>query len=233
LGELADEAGSRPTGTSNHLPNLDGKKLYTRNKTDKAQREMDLGFLFRAMDKPKMDYSVSTDLVLQVEVHRSMLCEQGDTRADDRHAAFCGLICRIHKLQFFTKIEKLKLFLVGSVLKQGAATSTLSLEDFVTGENIASKPTTWPNNNSGLVSALKNLQTMMQTVFSDAYGKCFDVFIEKLEGAMRPMELVPSDLLKHSIEMTLRKVFRVIRSVKSTALPDLNVQEPELCRQAS
>jgi hypothetical protein len=32
--------------------------------------------------------SVSTDLVLQVGVYRSMLCEQGDTRADDRHAAF-------------------------------------------------------------------------------------------------------------------------------------------------
>jgi hypothetical protein len=231
LGELADEAGSRPKGMSNYLLDLDGKKLYTRNKTDIAQREEDLGFLFRAMDKPKMDYSVSTDLVLQVEVYRSMLCEQGDTRADDRHAAFisCGLISRIHRLQFFTKNEKLKLFLVGSVLKQGTATSTLSLEDFVTGEKIASKPTTCPNNNSGLVSALKNLQTMMQIVFSDAYGKCFDVFIEKLEGAMRPMELVPSDLLKHSVELTLRKVFRIIRSVKSTALPDLNIQGPELC----
>jgi hypothetical protein len=95
---------------------------------------------------------------------------------------------------------------VGSELKQGTATSTLSLEDFVTGVKIASKPTTFSNNNSGLVSALKNLQTMMQIVFSDAYGKCLDVFIEKLEGAMRPIELVPSDLLKHSIELTLRKV---------------------------
>jgi hypothetical protein len=132
------------------------------------------------MDKPKMDYSVSTDLVLQVEVYRSMLCEQGDTRADGRHAAFlsCGLISWIHRLQFFTKNEKLKLFLVGSVIKQGTATSTLSLEDFVTGEKIASKPTTCPNNKSGLVSALKNLQTMMQIVFSDAYGKCFDVYRE-------------------------------------------------------
>jgi hypothetical protein len=81
LGELADEAGSRPKGMSNYLLDLDGNKLYTRNKTDIAQREEDLGFLFRAMDKPTMDYSVSTDLVLQVEVYRSMLCEQGDTRA--------------------------------------------------------------------------------------------------------------------------------------------------------
>jgi hypothetical protein len=79
------------------------------------------------------------------------------------------------------------------------------------------------------VAVLKNLQTMMQIVFSDSYGKCLDNFIEKLEGAVRPMELVPSDLLKHSVELTLRKVFRIIRSVKSTALPDLNVQGPENC----
>ena len=231
LGELAEDAGSRPKGMSNYLLDLDGRKLYTRNKTDIAQREEDLGFLFRAMDKSKMDYSVSTDLVLQVEVYRSMLCEQGDTRADDRHAAFisCGLISRIHRLHFFTKNEKLKLFLVGSVLKQGSAVATLSLEDFVAGEKIASKPTTCPNNNSGLVAALKNLQTMLQIVFSDAYGKCFDEFIEKLEGATRPMELVPSDLLKHSVELTLRKVFRVIRSVKSSAIPDLDIQGPDLC----
>jgi hypothetical protein len=38
-----------------------------------------------------------------------------------------------------------------------------------------------------------------------------------------------SDLLKHSVEMTLRKVFKIIRSVKSTALPDQNVQGPEVC----
>jgi hypothetical protein len=230
LGELAEEAGSRPKGMSNYLLDLAGKKLFTRNKTDIAQREEDLGFIFRAMDKTKMDYSVSTDLLLQVEVYRSMLCEQGDTRAEDRHGAFisCGLISRVHRLQFFTKIEKLKLFLVGSVLKQGSA-DTLLLEDFVTTEKITSKPTTCPNNNSGLVAVLKNLQTMLQIVFSDSYAKCFDPFIEKLEGAVRPMELVPSDLLKHSVELTLRKVFRIIRSVKSVSLPGLDVESPESC----
>jgi hypothetical protein len=230
LGELAEEAGSRPKGMSNYLLDLAGKKLFTRNKTDIAQREEDLGFIFRAMDKTKMDYSVSTDLLLQVEVYRSMLCEQGDTRAEDRHGAFisCGLISRVHRLQFFTKIEKLKLFLVGSVLKQGSA-DTLLLEDFVTTEKITCKPTTCPNNNSGLVAVLKNLQTMLQIVFSDSYAKCFDLFIEKLEGAVRPMELVPSDLLKHSVELTLRKVFRIIRSVKSASLPGLDVESPESC----
>jgi hypothetical protein len=230
LGELAEEAGSRPKGMSNYLLDLAGKKMFTRYKTDIAQREEDLGFIFRAMDKTKMDYSVSTDLLLQVEVYRSMLCEQGDTRAEDRHSAFisCGLISRVHRLPSFTKTEKLKLLLVGSVLKQGSA-DTLLLEDFVTTEKITSKPTTCPNNSAGLVAALKNLQTMLQIVFSDSYAKCFDIFIETLEGAVRPMELLPSDLLKHSVELTLRKAFRIIRSVKSASLPGLDVESPESC----
>ena len=231
LGELAEETGTKPKGMSSYLLDLNGKKLFTRNKTDIAQREEDLGFIFWAMEKSKMDYSVTTDLMLQVEVYRSMLCEQGDTRADDRHAAFvsCGLKSRVQRLQFFTKNEKLKLLMVGSVLKQGSAESTLSLDDFCMGEKITSRAEPCPNNNSGLVAALKNLQTMLQIVFSDEYGQCFDIFIEKLEGAVRPMELVPSDLLKHSVELTLRKVFRIIRSVKSASMPSLDVEGPEKC----
>jgi hypothetical protein len=230
VGELTDEAGSRPKGMSIYLLDLAGRKLFTRNKTDLAQWEEDLGFIFRTMDKTKMDYSVSTDLILQVEVYRSMVCEQGDTRADDRHTTFiaCGLISRVHRLAFFTKTEKLKLFLVGSVLKQGSS-DTLALEDFVTGEKITSKPTACPSNNSGLFSALRNFQKMMPIVFSDFYEKCLDPFIKKLEGAVRPMELVPSDLLKHSVELTLRNVFRIIRSVKSATMPETNVEGPENC----
>jgi hypothetical protein len=228
LGELVDEAGSRPKGMSNYLLDLRGKNLYARNKTDIPQREENLEFLFRAMGRIRMEFGVSTDLVLQVEVYRAMLYEQEDARAEDRHAAFilCGLISRIHRLQFFTKIGKLKLFVVGSVLKLGTA-DTLSLEDFITTERITSKPTTCPNNNAGLVAALKNIQTMLQIVFSDACGKFFDPFTEKLEGAVRPMELVPSDLLKHSVE--LRKVFRAIRSVKSASMPYLDLEGPGRC----
>ena len=51
--ELAEEAGSRPKSMSNYLLDLDVKKVYTRNKTDIAQREEDLGFVFRAMDNLK------------------------------------------------------------------------------------------------------------------------------------------------------------------------------------
>ena len=51
--ELAEEAGSRPKSMSNYLLDLDVKKVYARNKTDMAQREEDLGFVFRAMDNLK------------------------------------------------------------------------------------------------------------------------------------------------------------------------------------
>ena len=55
MGELADEAGVKPKGMSVYLLDLNGTKLYTRNKTDVAQREEDLGFILRVMDKGKMD----------------------------------------------------------------------------------------------------------------------------------------------------------------------------------
>lgn len=69
--------------------------------------------------------------------------------------SFHGLVNRVQKLLFFTKNEKLKLLLMGSILKQGSSESTLSLEDFSTGEKIASRATPCPNNNSGFFSALK------------------------------------------------------------------------------
>lgn len=136
MGELADETGTKPKGTSVYLLDLNGNKLFTRNKSDIPQREKDLSFLLRAMDKSKMDYSTTTDLVLQTEVYRCMLCEQGDTQADDRHNAFmsCGLISRVQRLLVFSKSEKLKPLLTGSVLVEGSAEATLTLEDFVTGE---------------------------------------------------------------------------------------------------
>ena len=158
-----------------------------------------------------------------------MLCEQGDTQAEDRHEAFitCGLISRVQRLQVF--FEKLKLLLTGAVLHKGSTEATLTFEDFVTGEKITSKPSICPSNNAGLIGALKNLQKIVQIVFSDEYEDCFAFFIEKLEGAVRPMELMASDFREYSVELALRKIFRVIRSVKSTALVGLNIQGPENC----
>jgi hypothetical protein len=68
-------------------------------------------------------------------------------------------------------------------------------------------------------------------VFSTAFAKCLDPFIVLLEGEVRPMEAVASDFLRDSIELAIRKFFRVVRSVKGSALKDVSVRTPELCAE--
>jgi hypothetical protein len=107
---------------------------------------------------------------------------------------------------------------------------TLTLEDFVTSPKISNKSTACPSNNIGMVSVLENLQLVLQVVFSDEFTESFRRFIDKLHGVSRPMFLVPADLLRYSIEMALRKFFRMVRSVKGSSLPDqLSLKTLGLC----
>lgn len=232
-GELAEDAGEKPKGT--YLQDLDDVRHFSRNKTDVAKRELDLNFVFRAMDKKRQDYCTSTDLILQTELYRSMLCEQGDTIPGDRHEAFmsCGIMSRVSSLRIFQEKEKLKSLLTGSVLIECSSDPTLTLEDFVTdkGEKICNRTTACPNNNVGIIQVLKNLQTVLQIVFSNSFATCLDVFINHLEGELRPIEAVAADFLRYSIELAVRKFFRIVRSVKGTALSDLSVRTPELCAE--
>lgn len=230
-GELAEEAEDKPKGTSNYLMDLEGVKRHTRNKTDIPQREKDTHFVFRAMDKEKWDYSISTDLVLQPEAYRNMVIEQYDTQSDDQHPAFtaCGLISRVQSLSIFSNKEKLKLMLVGAVLIEGSAEPTLTLEDFVTKEPISNRAAPCANHNAGMVAALKNLAIVMHILFSNCFENSLAIFINHLEGAKRIMEVVPADFLRHSVELSLRKFFRVVRSVKATAIMEMKVSAPEQC----
>lgn len=205
-------------------------KRPTRNKTDIQQREKDLHFVFRTVDVPKWDYSISTDLVLQPEEYRSMICEQADTQTEDQHPAFtaCGLISRVQLLLLFSNKEKLKLLMIGSVLMEGSNEPTLTLEDFVTKDVIENRAAPCPNHNTGIVAALKNLAIVIHVVFSDHFEKSLSVFINHLECAERIMELVPADFLRHSIELKLRGFFRVIRSSKAPAVVN-KIGTPEEC----
>lgn len=124
---------------------------------------------------------------------------------------YCGLLSRVQRLHIFGKTEKLKLLLMGCALLKGSSEPTLTLEDFITTEKIAIRSTPCPNNNAGLVSVLKNFQIVMQITFSEFFELCLGEFINHLEGAFRPLELVAADFLKHSVELTLRRVFRAIR----------------------
>ena len=230
-GELGEDTTEKPKGTSTYLLDLDGVKHFTRNKTDISQRERDLHFIFRAMDTRKWDYCVSTDFVLQTELYRSMVCEQSDTQPEDRHIAFqsCGIMSRVQKLHLFQKKEKLKLLLTGSVLMECTTDPTLSLLDFASEERISNRTTACPSNNVGLIQAIKNFQTVLQIVFADSFATSLEIFIDLLEGANRPMEVVAADFLRYSVELTLRKFFRVVRSVKSTAIPEMSIKNPEEC----
>jgi hypothetical protein len=69
----------------------------------------------------------------------------------------------------------------------------------------------------------------LHIAFSDHFGKSLEEFIDHLEGARRIMEVVPANFLKHSVDLALRKFFRVVRSVKSSALVDMEVSTPEQC----
>ena len=112
-----------------------------------------------------------------------------------------------------------------------SSSDTLTLDDFVTGEKIATKPVVCPANNAGLISVLRNFQTVMQIVFSDCFETCLGAFIKDLEGSHRPMELVAADFLRFSVEQVLRDFFRVVRSVKSTAISAGSVSNPTECAQ--
>lgn len=232
-GEQADECEDKPKGTSTYILDLDGVKRPTRNKSDIPQREKDLHFIFRAMDAGKWDYCMSTDLVLQPEAYRSMICEQSISQIEDQHPAFtsCGLISRVQSLLVFSNKEKLKLLLTGSILIEGLSEPSLNLEEFVTkgAEAITDRASPCPLHNAGLVSALKNLMMCMHIVFSNSFGDALEEFIDHLEGAQRIMEVVPADFLKHSVELALRKFFRVVRSVKTSALVDMKVSTPQQC----
>ena len=70
----------------------------------------------------------------------------------------------------------------------------------------------------------------MQVLLSDSFEGVFDAFIADLEGKERPMELVPSDYLRYSVEESLKKFFRVVRSEKKGTTPDSDfVRSPEEC----
>ena len=228
-GELA--AAMEDKGMLKYILDLEGVRHATRVKTDIPQREKDLSFCFRAMDPERWEYAMGTDFTLQPEEYRRMLVEQSQTRSSSRNESFnsCGKLDRVHKLEFTVKSTKMELLLKGSVLVQGAE-PTLSLEDFIEGEKILSDATICPNFNRALVATLRNVQVVLEIVFSPAFKGCLDAFIEQLEGEDRTMELVTSDFLRYSVENSLRQFFRVVRSEKAAVVRnESRVSNPVEC----
>jgi hypothetical protein len=96
---------------------------------DLVLAEKELRFCYGAMEVDRQEFAISGDCTIQPEAYRSMLCEQGDTQAEERHKAFtaCGLISRVHRLPLFRSKDKLKTLMIGSVLLEGVGETTLTL----------------------------------------------------------------------------------------------------------
>ena len=233
-GELAESKNLEvpiEKGTTKYILDLDGYKHLTRNKTDIAQREKELWFAFRTVDKDRWEYVMGSDLTLQPAEYRYTVIQQARLRSDHRHEAFtsCGYLDRIQDLEFTQKSDRLKLLLTGQIMAEGE-TATLTLDDFAGGEILSTCCTVCPNQNRPLVVILKNLQTSLEVFLSSEFEGVFDQFIADLEGVDRPMELVAADFLKYSVEQNLRKFFRAVSSQRASRIfLEWPLSNPEDC----
>lgn len=218
-------------GMTKYILDLDGCKHTTRNKSDIAKREKDLGFSFRVIDRERWEYVMGTDFLLQAAEYRVTILQQGRLRAEHRHKAFtsCGFFDRIQGLDFLQKQGKIELLLTGQILVEGEV-PTLILEDFVDGDRMSTGMVVCAEQNRPMVMVLKNLQLTLQVYFSSEFEGCFDSFIALLEGVTRPMELVAADFLKYSIEENLRKFFRIVSSERAfTTTEGAQLTNPREC----
>ena len=107
---------------------------------------------------------------------------------------------------------------------------TLALDSFRTEENISSATTVCPLQNRPLISVLHNLQVVLLVLFSGLFASSIDPFISILEGAARPLELVPADFLRYSVEWVVRKFYRVVRSERASAANEHPaLMDPSFC----
>ena len=122
-------------GMTKYILDLDGCKHTTRNKSDIALREKDLGFIFRVVDEGRWTHIMGNDYLLQVEYYKITVMEQARLRVNRRDESFisCGYLDRIQDLQFIHTSERLKLLLTGLILVEGGQ-ATLTLDDFANGE---------------------------------------------------------------------------------------------------
>ena len=84
-------------GTQKYILDLDGCRHTTRNKSEIALREKELGFVFRAVDRARWTHIMGNDFMLQVGYYKTTVMEQARIRDNRRHEAFvsCGYLDRV------------------------------------------------------------------------------------------------------------------------------------------
>ena len=66
---------------------------------------------------------------------------------------------------------------------------------------------------------MQNLQIVLQVLLSNDFEESIEPFIYHLQGKLRPLELVKSNLLRFTVEAVLRKFFKVVSTVRMGKLP--------------
>ena len=156
---------------------------------------------------------MGADFLLKPNEYYMMIVEQAKTRASGREPAFesCGLTDRIRNQRFADSPNKLKSMVTGSIFN-GLKDSIL-VEDLETrGLPIATGLQPDVNSNVNLAAMLRNLEAVLVVYFSASFVGVSAGLLEDLEGFKRPLERVSADYLKHSIELELSKVYRIIRN---------------------
>ena len=97
------------------LIDSEGRPRTTKVKTDLAEREKNLGVVFRVCDERRWQFIMETECVLQVEKYPSVINEQSTLQISERDPGFkcCGLLDRVYGLSFSVDIPLLKKLLTG------------------------------------------------------------------------------------------------------------------------
>jgi hypothetical protein len=186
------------------------------------------------IDRERWDQLAGKDFRLQAGFYRIFILQQGRLREDHRHKAFtsCGVLDQVQGLGVSQKTDQTKLLLMGRILIEGDE-PTLNLEDFIDpgeGLPLSTSETVCPFQNRPMIAMLKNLQLVMEVYLSSEFKDVFEAFIVALEGTNRPLDRVNADLLKHQVEINLRKFFRVVSSERAdNTLEEAPLTNPEEC----
>ena len=115
---VQDDLGVHSQGEKVHvkvLIDLEGRPHTTRVKTDLAEREKNLGVVFRVCDERRWQFIMGTECVLQVEEYARVINEQSTLQISERDPGFkwCGQLNRVYGPSFSVDILLLKKLLTG------------------------------------------------------------------------------------------------------------------------
>ena len=231
---VQDDLGVHSQGEKVHvkvLIDLEGRPHTTRVKTDLAEREKNLGVVFRVCDERRWQFIMGTECILQVEEYARVINEQSTLQISERDPGFkcCGLLDRVYGLSFSVDIPLLKKLLTGDF--GGPLGDALDLQKFAGRTvKIPVELTPCTQQNRALVVAIKNMELVFVIFYGSAFHKSTNRFVDLLEGLHRPLELAPSGFLLYSLEVALSKFFRTLRMATTTSNKTLrDVSSPTAC----